>query len=448
MKRICSRLPLLAVALFATSGLAETAPIDLVVRNARLIDGTGADPVDDATILVSQGRVVDVLRGPSHHQAPRVIDARGYTVVPGLVDAHSHVLSELPDARTIVDLADSSPASVRGPEQVKDYIEHRLPTRLRRYLEAGVTTVVDLASYRPFIIDVRDRVNRGDLVGPRLFVVGPAFGAPGGHPAATMCHEIPWCVNNVSVSTNDPAVARRAVDELSTAGVDGIKVIFDAFDLGLPFRGYPKLRPDVLAAIVERAHYHGLPVVAHVMKGTDAATVAEAGVDAIVHIPMKALFSYESPSGEPIPELLSRLEVPVVSTIGADVSEVGLAIRALIGLGRLFIFAPTVRALREGGVTFVLGTDFNGLGEDPDPGEAVRGEAKALVAYGFSNREVLQIATGNAARFPIIPDDIGTIAAGSIADMLLLGEDPLEDVAALFAAAVVIKDGEIVIDKR
>ena len=112
------------------------------------------------------------------------------------------------------------------------------------------------------------------------------------------------------------------------------------------------------------------------------------------------------------------------------------------------VFRPTFHALKDAGVVIVLGTDFAGIGPDPQPGIAVRKEAEALVALGFKEGEVIQMATGNAGRFPLIPGTIGTIVPGSYADLLLLEGDPLKDISALFAPTVVVKEGKIVIDKR
>ncbi len=428
-------------------GVVAPAVVDLVIQNARLIDGTGGDPIVGATILVSEGHVLEVLTGPSHHIGRQTIDAKGFTVVPGLTDAHTHVLVEYPGAKgeSIFRLTPDLP--VDGPEQVQDYIENRLPTRMRRYLEAGVTTILDNASYRPFILDVRDKVNRGEIVGPRMFVVGPAFAAPGGHPGAgPICASKPWCARNLTISTNDPAQARRAVDELADEGVDGIKLVCD--DLRVLGGPYPKMKPEVLKAIVDQGHRRSLPVVAHVITSKDAGVVVDAGVDGLVHTPIKDLFSYTAASGESIPALLKRNNIPVISTVRIDTDGAPFWMKAAMIFVNPLVFRPTFHALKDAGVVIVLGTDFAGIGPDPQPGIAVRKEAEALVALGFKEGEVIQMATGNAGRFPLIPGTIGTIVPGSYADLLLLEGDPLKDISALFAPTVVVKEGKIVIDKR
>ena len=437
----------IATALCLASGVAGAESVDLIVEHARLIDGTGRSPVEDATIVIANGRIQDVTleRPPTH--ARRVLDARGFTVVPGLVDAHSHLLSEAPSAPGSSLLDHEPHMSHRSPESVEDYIAHRLPTRLRRYLEAGVTTLVDLGSWEPYIFEVREKLSRGELQGPRLFVTGRIFTAPGGHPDESLCAGNPFCAS-VSVSTDDPLVAREAVDGLADRDVDGIKVVFDALDL-LPFsEGYPKLRRDVLTSIIERAHAHGLPVVAHVLTGEDAVTVVEAGADALAHLPFLGLESARASNGKALLELLGERRIPIVPTVAVITPEdlpfpLGLLLRFSYWLSR-----SSAQPLRVNAVALVLGTDFSGNGPDPKPGAAVRRETETLVTLGFTEAEVIQMATGNAARFPLLPETLGTIRPGSTADLLLLPGDPLVDVRVLTAPTVVVKDGRIVVDER
>ena len=254
-----------------------------------------------------------------------------------------------------------------------------------------MTTIVDASSFRPFIFDVRDRVNRGDIPGPRMFIAGPAFTALGGHPGeGPICAGKPWCVDNLTVSTNSPADARRAVDELAASGVDGIKVVVD--DLSLLSDPLPKMKLDVLMAIVEQSHSHSLPVVAHAMSSEDAGVVIEAGVDALVHVPLRDLFGYEAASGESIPALLSRKNIPVITTIGFGTEGAPFWLRAAIPIVRTFVIQPSLESLGEANVVLIIGTDFAGIGADPQPGAAVRAEAEALVEYGFAESEVLQMA--------------------------------------------------------
>ena len=336
----------------------------------------------------------------------------------------------------------------KGPESVEDYIAHRLPTRLRRYLEAGVTTLVDLGSWEPFIFEIRDKIEAGELLGPRLYVVGRVFGAPGGHPSESVCGGQETFCSIVSFSTNDPATARSKVDQLAERGVDGIKVILDALDL-LPFSdGYPKLQPEVLKAIIEQAHSHSLPVVVHALSDEDGAIALEAGADALVHMPVSGLSLAKTSTGQSVAEFLGQSRAPIVTTVAVIAPEdlpfpLGLAMRT-----SYLAFRPLLRELRHNDVVLVLGTDFSGTGPDPQPGAAVRREAMTLVKMGFSEAEVIRMATGNASRFPMLPKGLGTITPGSVADLLLLPDDPLADIGALTSPTVVVKDGRVVVDKR
>lgn len=440
-------LAFMLIARGALPAAAEADRVDLIVRNARLIDGIQMTPVEDATILISDGRILEVISGATAHVADEVIDATGFTVVPGLVDAHNHLLMEAPAAPTS-SLLDVEPDMLHdSPESVEEFIQRRLPTRLHRYLEAGVTTLVDLGSFEPFIFEVRNQIKAGELVGPRLFVAGRVFGAPDGHPCETIFGGKPFC-STLSVGTDDPVAARLAVDQMAKQGVDGIKVIFDALDI-LPFSdGYPKLSAETLTAIIEQAHGHSLPAVVHVLSDEDGMIAVEAGADALVHMPTAGWSSARTSAGQSLPELLAQRRVPIVTTVGKLTPEdlpflLGVTMRV-----SYLAFRPFLRAMRDNEFDLVLGTDFSGTGPDPQPGEAVRRETETLVSMGFTEAEVIRMATGNASRFPMLPEGLGMVAPGSVADLLLLPGDPLEDIESLTSPTVVVKDGKIVVDKR
>ena len=162
------------------------------------------------------------------------------------------------------------------------------------------------------------------------------------------------------------------------------------------------------------------------------------------------LTGFTTADGEYLPRLVQERGLPLTTTIRSfherlasappEAQERTQAIFDLVG--------PSLRAYADAGVTLLFGTDFDGAGLDPDPGEAVRSEARALVAAGFSELEVISMATGNASQHPMVPAALGTIEAGKLADLLILAADPLEDISAVTRPLLVIKEGRIVIDKR
>ena len=112
------------------------------------------------------------------------------------------------------------------------------------------------------------------------------------------------------------------------------------------------------------------------------------------------------------------------------------------------LVGPTLRAHQKAGVILMFGTDFDGIGLKPDPAVAVRAEALTLVTSGFSELEVISMATGNTASHPMVPDELGTIEVNKIADLLVLEQDPLQDITAMTQPVLVLKDGRVVVDKR
>ena len=122
-------------------------------------------------------------------------------MLPGLIDANVHLVMDRPAPEGQPD--DEEALAVR--------IRSELPGQLREYLEAGVTSIMSTSDYWPYILEVRDDLATGRLLGPRLVTVGPAIGAPGGHPDAFVCGENEFCKAHLSAAVDSPSSARRTV---------------------------------------------------------------------------------------------------------------------------------------------------------------------------------------------------------------------------------------------
>lgn len=429
---------LAAALLFGLAGQALAA--DLVVTNARLLDGTGAAPVNGASLVVENDRIASIVEGPVDAAGALVVDAKGKTVTPGISDLHVHsILEFLIDAPLEGDFESGDPdlfypdadSMFQNDADIAAFIEQRLPKRMRSFLEAGVTTIVDPGGFWPWILQVRDSERSGALLAPRMFVVGKLFTAPTGHPGATVCHSRPWCVENLVVNTDDVRTARQAVREFAAGGVDGIKIIADR---GPP----PRISKEVVYAIVNEAHRAGLPVVGHTLNLEDSEDLIDAGIDAFVHGLIMKNGSFTTSTGRYLPDYLVQQNVPMTTTYRFAGSMES----------RRNLLKPSVQALMDAGVTLLFGTDFEGIGLDPDPRDNLLVELKALQTAGLSNAEIIKILTANAAKHPMTPADIGTLQEGKLADILVLKGDPLKDITALTHPEVVIKGGRIVVDKR
>ena len=403
---------------------------DIIIKNARLIDGTGADAVDEVTIVVSGDRIVS-LDGAGADPGAQVIDAGGKTVMPGMIDNHMHSTMEY---RKDEDGSYSMPVrfSWTNEEELTEFLRERFPGQMMDILETGVTTIVDTGAIMPYIVEVRDKVNAGEIVGPRMYVAGRVFTAPGGHPAGGVCFGDEWCSKNLSCATNSETVARQCVRNLVAAGVDGLKLAFDNAEGFIP-GGIPKLKEDVMRAIIDEAHKVGVRTLTHTLTLDDTAIAAHAGTDGLAHSISTENGVLVTSYGESLPELLNRFDIPMITTVQFPPGR---------------NTGPSLQALTRGGVDLLYGTDYPHPFEKPRYAPHMQRELRTLLAGGFSEMDIIQMLTGNSRRHPFTPEDYGTIEVGQLADIIIVDGDPLEDIISVTRPLIVIKGGKVMVDKR
>jgi imidazolonepropionase-like amidohydrolase len=387
----------------------------LMIRAARLIDGTGGPPLMPGMVLVDGNRIVAV--GPDLEVPPgaRILELGAATMLPGLIDVHVHLGGPMVD-----DPDDFGVGAFLG--SYWDQFRH-LRVRRRTALEYGVTTVKSLGeTYLPWTLELRRKLLEGELEGPRLLIVGPIFTAPGGHPVGNLGGN-PWLIENGTRQVDDPAQARIEVARLDSAGVDAIKVVYSAGRFG----GVPKMSYEVLEAIVAEAHEHGLRVVAHVATPDEIREAVEAGVDGVEH----------GTQFELDPAILERMVadgVFYVPTLTVEQREEWLP-----------LLQANLRRAAEAGVSIALGTD------SPNPevrfGEGVHRELELMVAAGLTPMQALVAATGEAARHLGREDELGTIQAGKAADLIAVSGDPLQDISATRGIVLVVREGRVVVQR-
>jgi imidazolonepropionase-like amidohydrolase len=198
---------------YEVSGTIERQNNLLVIKNARLIDGTGAAPMENAVVVIEGERIKSVFRAGEKRlpARARVIDAAGKTLLPGLIDAHVHT-------------AGSAGARISEIE----YTPWRQRRDLKAYLYSGVTTIKSLGDDQTNTLELREQERTGKLVSPRIFTVGKVFTALSGHPAATTFAQAPSFVVEGGVNQVDSEeAARAAVRAQAAARVDGIKAILE-----------------------------------------------------------------------------------------------------------------------------------------------------------------------------------------------------------------------------
>lgn len=412
----------------------------LVVENGRVIVGDGT-VIEHGSVVVAGERIVTVTGEPVEAPSARRVDAAGNTVLPGLINAHVHLL-----------VNDANPAfsdfgsSLRAPHPyaandsiVRAYVENDLPKKLVSFLEAGVTTIRSTGDYWPEILGVKARLLSGEFTGPRLEVVGPVFTARG-HPSQ-MCRRNgqwnEWCRSHLVVQLEDPREAREAVRRVAESGVDGIKMV------GWQHGGLTNR--EVIRAVTAEAEERGIPALMHVYDSQDAFESLALGVDQFVHTP---ILGSNPTFNQRMLALMRETGAFAVSTI--SINDVFLESHRRSGRSeQAEAEAQKVHALKRAGLIYgeegllVFGTDVPML----PPGEGLHRELRLLREAGLTPAQIITAATQAAAQQLGREQDLGTLEAGKLADLLVVDGNPLEDLSALRDVDLVVKGGEVVFSR-
>ena len=412
------------------SAQSTAAPKPTLVKAARLLDVKRGQYVTPGAVLIEGGRIKQV--GPAALQAPgaTVIDLGSATLLPGLIDVHTHLLQNYSGK-----LAGDDPNMVLTVAQMSPAKRALLGAKMgREDLEAGITTVRDVGnSGVNGDVALRDAIREGWVVGPRIVASTRALSAAGGQfgelqSAAQNLVEQEYAV----VATPDEA--RRAVQQAFYDGADCIKVIVNT--------GPRVIAPDTMKAIVDEAHRVHRKVAAHAIGDTATRIAADAGVDSIEHayvIPDDALKTMATKHIFLVPT-----DYPADFYLGIGAGTPDELARRREGVQRFTSGSrDRLRRAVAAGVPIAAGSD-----EYYDVPGKTRGEASVAIyrAYSESGMTPLQIirsATTNAADL-LDRRDIGSIEPGKFADIIAVAGDPLADATQLEHVQFVMKGGEVV----
>ena len=405
----------------------------LALVNCILIDGTGHEPVERATIVLDGKRIKSVGIQTSYPQEANVIDLRSLTIMPGLIDCHLHLGGFVIDkpGRPIrqVSFFDFIPS-------LWDYFRNYAQRRMLA-IENGVTTIRSAGDNYPHITRLRDKIESGRLTGPRILTPGPIITAPGGHPAGTIYRRNRYVVEHATRQVKDTKVAREEVKRLVEGGVDCIKVVYSKTNPMDLSHEVPQLALDVLEAIVDQAHSDNLRVMVHTGSANETRDAVSVGADSIEHGILPGADSIEFQNSV----IMTMVEK---GTYYVPTLAIAWAYRSMYP----DVFSNSKKLLKKlhsQGVNVALGTDSGAPGVVI--GKAVHKELELMVEAGLSPMDAIVAGTKNAAENLGRRSDLGTIEEGKLADMIVVSGGPLKDISKTRCISLVMKDGKILVNR-
>lgn len=428
-------LPLLALA--ASLCLAGSAPLEAdepatrtLVHAGVLIDGVSDSPRREVTVVVEGDRIVDVVAGFLDGGAGgTVVDLRDRVVMPGFIDLHVHLGLEI------------SPGAYmeRFTWNPADYAL-RAARHARETLQAGFTTVRNVGDAYSTTISLRDAIDRGDVVGPRVFTAGTSLATTGGHadPTNGWADLIEGDPGPREGVVNGPSEARQAVRQRYKDRADLIKITATGGVLSLARSPQnPQFTEEEIRAIVETAHDYDMTVAAHAHGAEGMKRASRAGVDSVEHGTLmddEAIRLFIDNGTVWVPTLSAGRFVGEKAKIDGYLPDVVRPKAAAIGPAVAATFA---RAL-DAGVTIAFGTD-SGVSPHGENGK----EFLYMVEGGMPPMRAIQSATSVAAGVLQQEEELGSVTPGRKADLVATDRDPLTDPSALVDVSFVMKDGVV-----
>jgi imidazolonepropionase-like amidohydrolase len=373
---------------------------------ATLVDGTGAAPIPDATVIVAGGKVVAA--GPRATteipRGARRVDVVGKTIMPGLWDMHTHVMQ-----------MEWAPV----------------------YLAAGVTTVRDMGNNLYFVVPFRDAIASNRILGPRTLVAGLV---DGGGPNAFG-----------AINATTPEEGRAVVHRYHELGFEQMKL-------------YDLVKPDVVGAIVAEAHELGMTVTGHVPRALGLMASVDSGMDHIAHLPIRGDTASDTvkaqiaslrkhgtvvdptaawgellghSTAEPVSNLIAGV-VNLPPVLAQRINAMGVAtIDTATAHARMRRTLGVLRALHDAGVPLVVGTD------EGVPALSVYREVELYAKAGIPVIDALRSATAVSAKAMRLDRTLGTIEPGKIADLIVLDGNPLDAIENIERVRLVMKGGSL-----
>jgi imidazolonepropionase-like amidohydrolase len=411
------------------AGAQTAAPRLVVVHAGRLIDGVSPAARERVSIVIEGERITGVENGFTRPAGAEIVDLSSATVLPGLIDAHTHITGE-----------GTGNAIVRAVTRTATDEAIRSTVYAKRTLDAGFTAIRNVGAGGGADISLKKAIDEGIVPGPRIWSARVSLSITGGHGdqgglKPELGHDATW-ENGI---VDSPEEAAKAVRYQHKYGADLIKFTATGGVLSIGDSGDAMQFSDAeMKSIVETAHMLGMKVAAHAhgKRGIDAAI--RAGVDSIEHgtyLDDESIALFKKHGAYLVPTVLAGKTVEAMAKIPGHLHPTVQPKAAKIG--------PLMQAMAgrayKGGVKIAFGTD-SGVSNH---GENAR-EFAYLVEAGIPAMEAILMATRNAADLLGASDRIGSIQPGRFADVIAVSGDPLKDITELQRVTFVMKGGQIV----
>lgn len=377
----------------------------LVLTNANVIDGASDSPMLDRAVVVRDGRIVAIVSSDAAPAAGTVHDLNGKYLLPGLIDAHVHLAST---------------------------------SQARRALLTGITTARSMGTSHYADVGLRELEEKGIIESPEILASGYHVRT---HPSESLFLDDPSLADLWS-GVHGPEAYRRVTAANLERGVDWIKIT-STERAGLPDTDPRKqtMTEEEIAAVVDEATSRGVPVACHAHGDEGARAAVLGGVRSIEH------GTYLSEETLTLMKERGTFLVPTVAVVedlmlpGGDYDDPVLQVRGRHMLPRVMEAVATARRL---GVEVVAATD---TGFRPDSTLTLQHEIEALTKCGLSPMEAIRAATSVAAELLGIDDRTGIIQQGYEADLIVVDQNPLDNILSLQDVLMVVTDGDVVLDR-